>query len=113
MIRAATPTHAHLRSRLASLVYATIVADVIGSVLVLFADRHEPHSDVTNIGDSVFWTSSQLLTISSQMSNPISTWARIIDVGLELYAITLVATLAGSFGAFFLRRGRERDAEGN
>jgi hypothetical protein len=39
---------------------------------------------------------------------PISTGGRIIDVFLQLYAITVVATLAGAFGAFFNRRSLER-----
>lgn len=113
VIRAETPTHAHLRSRIATLTLAAVVADAVGSVLMLLADRHEPRSDITNIGDALFWTTSQLLTVSSQMTNPLSTWGRILDVGLELLAITLVTALAGSFGAFFLRRGHERDAEGD
>jgi len=41
------------------------------------------------------------LTVSSQLKNPISTEARVLDVFLQAYAITAVATLAGSFGSFF------------
>jgi hypothetical protein len=46
--------------------------------------------------------------VSSQLPNPISTGGRIVDVFLQLFAITVVATLAGSFGAFFNRRSLER-----
>jgi len=35
--------------------------------------------------------------------------ARILDIGMEAYAITVVATLAGSIGAFLIRRAREAD----
>ena len=51
----------------------------------------------------------QLLTVSSQLRNPISTPARVLDVLLQAYAISVVALLAGSFGAFFHRRGAELD----
>ena len=37
--------------------------------------------------------------------NPISTPARVLDIFLQAYAISAVAFLAGSFGAFFHRRG--------
>ena len=107
--RAATPTHEHLRSRLAFLVVATVALDVVASLLILLFERHASGTQITNLGDSVFWTSTQLLTVSSQLPNPISTPARILDVFLQAYAISVVAILAGSFGAFFHRRGMERD----
>lgn len=107
--RAATPTHAHLRARLAFLFLATVILDAVASVLIFSFERHAPGTEITNLGDSVFWTSTQLLTVSSQLPNPISTPARVLDVFLQAYAISIVAILAGSFGAFFHRRGMERD----
>jgi hypothetical protein len=91
------------------LAFITIVVDAIAIVLVFFFERHAPGSEITNIGDSIFWTSAQLLTVSSQLKNPISTGARVVDLFAELYAISIVATLAGSLGAFFHRRGLERN----
>ena len=107
--RAVTPTHDHLRSRLLFLLITTIVLDAIASVLILGFERNATGTEITNLGDSVFWTSTQLLTVSSQLPNPISTPARVLDVFLQAYAISVVAILAGSFGAFFHRRGLERD----
>ena len=106
---AETPTHAHLRERLVTVFVCTVLIDAIGSVLVLLSERHEHGTEITNIGDALFWSTAQLLTVSSQMVNPISTEARVLDLGFELYAITAVTALAGSFGAFFHRRGLERD----
>ena len=60
------------------------------------------------LGDAAFWTTTQLLTVSSQLPNPISTPARMLDVFLQAWAISAVAALAGSFSAFFHRRGMER-----
>ena len=108
-MRAATPTHEHLRSRLVFLFVATVVLDAVASVLILAFERHATGTEIANFGDSVFWTSTQILTVSSQLPNPISTPARVLDVFLQAYAISAVAILAGSFGAFFHRRGTERD----
>jgi hypothetical protein len=107
--RGATPTHEHLRARLALVVVATVALDAVASVLIFLFERNADGTEITNIGDALFWTSTQLLTVSSQLPNPISTPARVLDVFLQAYAISVVAVLAGSFGAFFHRRGVERD----
>jgi hypothetical protein len=107
--RAATPTHARLRTRVAFVALTTVLLDAVASVLILLFERHAHGTEITNIGDAVFWTSTQLLTVSSQLRNPISAPARVLDVFLQAYAISVVAVLAGSFGAFFHRRGIERD----
>jgi hypothetical protein len=109
IVRGATPTHEHLRARIAFVVGLTVVLDAVASVLILGFERNASGTAITNLGDSVFWTSTQLLTVSSQLPNPISTPARVLDVFLQAYAISVVAVLAGSFGAFFHRRGLERD----
>jgi hypothetical protein len=108
VLRARTVTHLHLRSRLAFVIAATVLIDAVASVLVFFFERHASGTEIANIGDALFWTSTQLLTVSSQLPNPISTPARVLDVLLQAYAISVVAVLAGSFGAFFHRRGIER-----
>jgi hypothetical protein len=109
VVRGDTPTHSHLRLRLASIASATVALDAVASVLIFFFERRASGTEITTLGDALFWTSTQLLTVSSQLPNPISTPARILDVFLQAYAISVVAMLAGSFGAFFHRRGLERD----
>jgi hypothetical protein len=103
-----TETHLHLRQRLIAIALVSLVVDAVGSVLALAFERHADGTEITNIGDAVFWVTTQLLTVSSQMRNPISTGGRVVDVFLELYAITVVTALAGSFAAFFHRRSHER-----
>jgi hypothetical protein len=107
--RASTPTHEHLRARLAFVTVSTVVLDFVASLLILGFERDQDGSKITNFGDSLFWTSTQLLTVSSQLPNPISTPGRVLDVFLQAYAISVVAVLAGSFSAFFHRRSMERD----
>jgi hypothetical protein len=99
----------HLRARVATLLAITLALDAAASVLAYVFERHAPGTGIRTLGDAVFWTSTQLLTVSSQLPNPISVPARALDVLLQAYAISVVAILAGSFGAFFHRRGMERE----
>jgi hypothetical protein len=57
--RASTPTHRHLRSRLIFLFIATVIFDAVASVLIFAFERHAPGDREPNLGDSVFWTSTQ------------------------------------------------------
>jgi voltage-gated potassium channel len=107
VVRAKTPAHADLRARVAFVFAVTLLLDLGASVLILLFERRAPGTEIRTIGDSLFWTSTQLLTVSSQLKNPISTEARVLDVFLQAYAITAVATLAGSFGSFFHRRSTD------
>jgi hypothetical protein len=109
--RAATPTHHHLRDRLVAVALFTVAVDLVCAVLAFVLERHAPQTEVKGFGSALFWTSTQLLTVSSQFKNPITTGGRVLDVFMEVYAITVVATLAGSFGSFLHRRSTERDAK--
>lgn len=100
--------HRDLRDRILLVALATLIADVIGSSLVYWFEHNATGSEIATVGDSIFWTSCQLLTVSSQVRAPLSTGGRILDVFLELYAITVVTTLAGSWGAFFHHQTRQR-----
>ena len=102
------PAHTDLRARVIAIATLTIVVDLVGSVLIWLLERHESGTDIKTFGDSIFWVTTQLLTVSSSLKNPIGTGARIIDVLLEIWAITAVTALAGSFAAFFHRRSDER-----
>ena len=106
--RAVTPTHAHLRSRLIGLAIATILLDAVASVLIFFFERHESRTQITNIGDSIFWTTTQLLTVSSQFPNPERSLTKVVDVVLELWAIVIVTSLAATFTDVLHHRTRRR-----
>lgn len=70
-------------------------------------EHHAKQTQLTSFGSALFWTSTQLLTVSSSILNPISTPGRVLDVAMEAYAITVIAGLAGSVGAFLVKRGHE------
>jgi hypothetical protein len=105
--RAGTATHGHLRDRLAGLAVATLAVDLVCAALALLFEHEAKQTQITSFGSALFWTSTQLLTVSSSIQNPISAGGRILDVAMEAYAITVVATLAGSIGAFMVRRAQE------
>jgi hypothetical protein len=104
LMRGSTPIHFHLRRRLVFIFGASFVVAIFGALAIFLLERHATGSEIHNYGDAFFWTSAQLLTVSSQLRNPISTGARIIDIFFEMWAITMVATLAGSFGSFFTHK---------
>jgi len=111
VLRGDTHLHRRLRDRLEAVVLATAGIDLVCAVIAYFAERHAAQTEIKTFGDAIFWTTTQLLTVSSQLRNPISPTGRVLDVFMEAYAITVVATLAGSFGAFFYRRGVELEKQ--
>lgn len=109
VFRADTPTHGRLRDALMVIVVTTVGVDLVSGVLAFMFERHVHATQIHTFGSALFWTSTQLLTVSSQIPNPFSVGGRILDVAMEAYAITVVATLAGSIGSFLVRRAREVD----
>ena len=103
-----TPAHRHLLSRVGVLILTTLALDLGASVAIFFFERHARGTAIHTLGDALFWTSTQLTTVSSQLPNPASPPARVLDVALQAYAVAAVAILAGSFGAFFHGRTMER-----
>ncbi len=93
--------HRRLLARLAIVLMATIAIDAIGSVLVYFLERGADGTEVTSFGDSVFFTTVQLLTVSSQLRNPLTPWGRVVDILLEVWAVIVVAGSAGAIASFF------------
>jgi hypothetical protein len=104
VLRGESHTHLILRSRLTVLLGATLVLDAVGTVLMYLFEHDQRGSGFDDLGGALFWVSAQLTTVSSQMSNPVTTPGRILDIVLEIWAISVVATLAGSLAAFFRAR---------
>jgi hypothetical protein len=107
VLRAATPTHRRLRDHLTVVVIVTVGVDLVFAVLALLFERHGAQTEIKTFGSAFFWTTTQLLTVSSSIKNPVSAAGRILDVLMEIYAITVIATLAGSVGTFLQKRGEE------
>jgi hypothetical protein len=93
--------HHRLLARLGLVVVATLVVDMIGTALIWGFERSGHGSEVHNLWDAFFFTTVQLLTVSSQMKNPVTTAGRIVDIGLEIWAVVVVAGSAGAIASFF------------
>ena len=93
--------HRRLLARLGIVIAATAVIDVVGTVAVYFLERHAHMTEIKTPGDALFFTTVQLLTVSSQIKNPLTPWGRVVDVALELWAVIVVAGSAGAVAAFF------------
>jgi len=93
--------HRRLLARLVLVLLATVVLDAVGSVLIYFLERHAAQTEITSFGDALFFTTVQLLTVSSQIKNPLTAGGRIVDVVLELWAVIAVAGSAGAIASFF------------
>jgi hypothetical protein len=91
--------HRRLVSRLLLALIATLVVDAFGTVLVWAFEQGK--GDIHGIGDAAFFSTVQLLTVSSQIKNPLTAGGKVVDVFLEVWALFVVTAIAGSFAAFF------------
>jgi ABC-type phosphate/phosphonate transport system permease subunit len=105
-----TKTHTHLRRRLLTIFLATAFISLISTLVVYFTERHVKGGEIHNLFDAFLFSTSQLLTASS-VANPKTNFGKVLELFFDIWAITVVATLAGSFGAFFHARSKEMDGE--
>jgi hypothetical protein len=103
------PRHHTLRRRLLEALVLVAVVDAVGTVLMWLFEDDVRRSEIHGLWDAFFFSTVQLLTVSSQMPNPVTTGGRIVDILLELTALCLVSGIAGVFASFFLSAGGERE----
>jgi hypothetical protein len=103
-----TSTHAHLRRRLLTIFIVTAVFALACTIIVYLTERNAHGTEIHNLFDAFLFSTSQLLTASS-VANPTTNFGKVLELFFDIYAITVVATLAGSFGAFFHQRSKEMD----
>ena len=85
-----------LIARMTVLVTLTVILVLLAAFLFYRLERNAPGSEVSTYGDALFWTSSQITTISSSLANPISTGGRILAVLTDLVSIAMVSLLFGT-----------------
>ena len=93
--------HRRLAARLLIALGLTLLVLAVGSVLIWVFESGVKAGDIHGYGDAVFFTAVQLLTISSAITNPLTTGGKVVDVALEMWAIFVVTGVAGSFASFF------------
>jgi hypothetical protein len=98
--------HRRLLARMAIAFGLSLVVDAIASVLMWHWESGIKGSDIHGFGDAVFFVTVQILTVSSQIKNPVTSDGKILDVLLEVWAIFVITAVAGSFSAFFANGDR-------
>ncbi|MEA2332244.1 MAG: voltage-gated potassium channel [Thermoleophilaceae bacterium] len=108
-----------LAARVTGLVVATVVIDLAVAYGFYRLERGAPGTEVTSYGDALFWTSSQITTVSSSLRNPITAGGRILAVAVDFASIAVVSLLFGTIAQHLditspirERRFRRVDAEG-
>jgi hypothetical protein len=102
------PVHDVFRTRVLMLSAVTLVADALGSVAMYWLEQGADGGKINTFTDALFFSTVQLLTVSSQMPNPVTGPGRVVDVLLEIVALFVVTGLAGSFASFYLNLGKEQ-----
>ena len=74
---------------------------MLGTVAMWLLEHDAAGSEISSLGDALFFTTVQLLTVSSQLRNPVTAAGRVVDVVLEVWAVIVVAGSAGAMAAFF------------
>lgn len=102
-----TVARERFRSRIALLTGASIALDLVAAGLAKAFENGSSHPFATYF-DALFWTTTQLLTVSSQLPNPERIATKVLDVVLEAWAIIVVASLAATFSDLLHHRTRHR-----
>ena len=94
--------HRRLLARVVLAICLSIVVDLACAALMWSFESGLKGSDIHNFGDALFFTTVQVLTVSSSLTNPVTHSGQVVDVVLELWAVFVITAVAGSFASFFL-----------
>jgi hypothetical protein len=94
--------HRRLLARILIAFFASVVVDLVCATLMWSFESGLKGSDIHGFGDALFFSSVQILTVSSSLMNPVTNAGQIVDVLLEFWAVFVITAVAGSFASFFL-----------
>lgn len=93
--------HRRLLARIIIAFCLSVVVDLGCAGLMWSFESGVKGSDIHGFADSLFFSTVQILTVSSSLKNPVTGAGQIIDVALEAWAVFIVTAIAGSFASFF------------
>jgi hypothetical protein len=93
--------HRRLLARVILAFLLSVIVDVACAVLMWSFESGLKGSDIHGFGDALFFSTVQILTVSSSVKNPVTHAGQIVDVALEFWAVFIVTAIAGSFASFF------------
>ena len=94
--------HRRLLARILIAFSVSVVVDLVCATLIWSFESGLKGSDIHDFGDALFFSSVQILTVSSSLKNPVTTAGQIVDVVIEFWAVFVITAVAGSFASFFL-----------
>ena len=94
--------HRRLLARVTIAFCLSVVVDAVCATLMWSYESGVKGSSIHGFGDAVFFSTVQILTVSSSLTNPVTNAGQIVDVALECWAIFVVTAVAGSFASFFM-----------
>jgi hypothetical protein len=93
--------HRRLLARIVLAIVLSLVVDLVGGLAICLLESGKKGSEIHGFGDALFFSTVQILTVSSSLKNPITSGGKVVDVLLECWAIFVVTAVAGSFASFF------------
>jgi hypothetical protein len=93
--------HRRLLARIVIAFWLSVVVDFVCAVLMWSFESGLKGSDIHGFADSLFFSTVQILTVSSSLKNPVTSAGQVVDVVLEFWAVFIVTAVAGSFASFF------------
>jgi len=94
--------HRRLFARVTIAVGLSLVVDLVCAALMWSFESGLKGSDIHGFGDALFFSTVQILTVSSSLKNPVTHAGQMVDAVLELWAVFVITAVAGSFASFFL-----------
>ncbi|HET8873831.1 MAG TPA: ion channel [Gaiellaceae bacterium] len=94
--------HRLLVARFTFIVALTSFVALVGTVAIYFLERRARGTEITTVFDAFYFTTVQLLTVSSSLKNPLTTGGRVLNILLEIWGVLFVAGATGALAAFFL-----------
>jgi hypothetical protein len=94
--------HRRLLARMIIAFCLSAVVDAVCATLMCSYESGLKGSSIHGFGDALFFSTVQIVTVSSSYANPLTNAGQIVDVVLELWGIFVVTAVAGSFASFFL-----------
>jgi hypothetical protein len=94
--------HRRLLARLLIALGLSVLVDAVCATLMWSYESGLKGSSIHGFGDALFFSTVQIVTVSSSYTNPLTNGGQIVDVVLEFWGIFVVTAIAGSFASFFM-----------
>jgi hypothetical protein len=94
--------HRRLLARIIIAFCLSTAVDLVCAALMWSFESGLKGSEIHGFGDALFFSTAQILTVSSSLTNPVTHAGQIVDIALEFWSVFVVTVVAGSFASFFL-----------